>query len=77
MTQALEPRGGLIIATFAEDGPEYWSGLPVAPYSAAQLAAFIGPDFTLADTRTEIHTTPDGTIQPFTLDRSQTETIPG
>jgi hypothetical protein len=66
MTEALRPDGRVVIATFAEDGPEYCSGLPVARYSAAELAERLGRSFTLIVTRREVHTTPDGATQPFT-----------
>lgn len=58
--------GAVVMATFAPDGPRACSGLPVARYSAGELAAVIGEDFVVEVTRTEEHTTPDGTVQPFT-----------
>jgi 2-polyprenyl-3-methyl-5-hydroxy-6-metoxy-1,4-benzoquinol methylase len=63
---ALQPGGTVILATFAPDGPAYCSGLPVARYSARGLARALGPGFTIAGTRSEQHTTPEGAIQPFT-----------
>jgi hypothetical protein len=65
MRQALKPGGNVIIGTFAEDGPTYCSGLLVARYSPAALAAFLGPDFTVIATPREIHRTPGGATQPF------------
>ena len=65
MTQALKPGGKIIIGTFAEDGPTHCSGLPVARYSPAALAALLGPDFTVVATPREIHRTPGGATQPF------------
>jgi trans-aconitate methyltransferase len=62
----LRPGGHLILATFAADGPEHCSGLPVARYSPEQLAAQLGPDFTTMATRREHHHTPTGVDQPFT-----------
>ena len=44
----LAPGGAAIFATFAEDGPERCSGLPVMRYSADALATELGPDFALA-----------------------------
>ena len=58
--------GAVIMATFAEDGPEYCSGLPVARYSADDLAGVLGRDFEIVATRRELHTTPSGGVQPFT-----------
>jgi hypothetical protein len=37
MRQTLSDSGALIIATFASDGPERCSGLPVARYDAVDL----------------------------------------
>lgn len=63
---ALQAGGHAIVATFAEDGPERCSGLPVCRYDAARLASEFGPDFErIADTR-ECHPTPFGNEQPFT-----------
>jgi SAM-dependent methyltransferase len=64
--QALRPGGIAIIATFALDGPDRCSGLPVQRYDAGGLAREFGPEFErLADWREE-HVTPSGTVQPFT-----------
>lgn len=67
---ALTPHGTLIIATFAEDGPEACSGLPVARYSPAQLAAALNDHadatLTVLEERREQHRTPWGTSQAFT-----------
>ncbi len=66
MWSAIEPGGKLAIATFADDGPEYCSGLPVARYSADDLLAVLGDRFEVQETQRELHTTPAGTTQPFT-----------
>ena len=42
LSDGTEPDGAVIMATFAEDGPEQCSGLPVARYSADQLARALG-----------------------------------
>ncbi|WP_368911087.1 trans-aconitate 2-methyltransferase [Taklimakanibacter deserti] len=55
----------IIIATFALDGPERCSGLPVQRYSAETLAARLGPDFSLYAASKETHPTPFGTTQQF------------
>jgi SAM-dependent methyltransferase len=65
-TRAVRPGGYAIVATFALDGPESCSGLPVARYDAAALAAELGDGFTLVDARKHRHVTPWGTTQPFT-----------
>jgi len=63
--RALKPEGHLIIATFAEDGPTRCSGLPVVRYSAEQLQAEFGADFTLRGVEREQHHTPSGAVQSF------------
>ena len=54
------------MATFAPDGPEWCSGLPVTRYSAEQLGMALGSGFQIVDQRREVHTTPAGAVQPFT-----------
>jgi SAM-dependent methyltransferase len=62
---AVRPRGHAIIATFAPDGPERCSGLPVIRYDPATLAKAVGPAFRLVDQRRHTHTTPWGSTQAF------------
>ncbi|MBI3005922.1 MAG: class I SAM-dependent methyltransferase [Ignavibacteriales bacterium] len=62
---ALALGGTLILATFAQDGPEKCSGLPTMRYSAEVLERQFGPSFHLIETRSEHHTTPAGKIQSF------------
>jgi SAM-dependent methyltransferase len=74
-TASVTPGGYLILATFASDGPERCSRLPVARYSADQLAEHLGEGFTSMTTRREHHHTPTGVDQPFTwLLMQRTET---
>ena len=65
MLKALSPDGVVIIGTFAEDGPERCSGLPVKRWSAAALAFALGPEFRLIESLRENHRTPAGAVQPF------------
>jgi len=65
MTQALRPGGHVVIGTFAIDGPEKCSGLPVNRYDAASLAEEFGEAFELVDTRRQDHATPWNAIQRF------------
>ena len=58
LTKALAPGGHAIIATFALDGPDRCSGLPVVRYDAAALGAELGDVFSLIDTRAHAHSTP-------------------
>ena len=64
--RALVPGGHVIIATFAPDGPERCSGLPVVRYAPAELADLLGPSFDVVEDRRETHQTPGGTAQSFT-----------
>jgi hypothetical protein len=59
-------RALVIIATFAPDGPLRCSGLPVARYSATDLEAALGTRWQMINECRELHTTPSGTIGPFT-----------
>jgi SAM-dependent methyltransferase len=71
---ATRPGGHLIMATFAEDGPARCSGLPVARYDAAALAAEFGDACELRHSEKETHRTPAGKLQQFrycVLRRSQ------
>lgn len=63
---ATVPGSTLIVATFSPEGPEACSGLPVARYSAEALAAELGESFEIVASLDELHTTPSGSIQPFT-----------
>jgi hypothetical protein len=65
MRQGLSESGAVIMATFASDGPERCSGLPVARYDAADLARLLD-GFTVVESSREEHVTPGGTVQPFT-----------
>ena len=62
---ALKPGGFFIVGSFALDGPEKCSGLPVQRYSAGSLQQFLGKGFELLDDLREAHQTPSGKIQPF------------
>jgi SAM-dependent methyltransferase len=69
LRQAVKPHGSVIIATFALEGPEKCSGLPVRRYSSETLSAEIGAGFDLVDTMDERHRTPFGTEQSFCYSR--------
>jgi trans-aconitate methyltransferase len=66
LTAALAPGGGVILGTFAADGPETCSGLPVRRYASDELAAALGDRLEVVATRREAHVTPRGAVQPFT-----------
>jgi ubiquinone/menaquinone biosynthesis C-methylase UbiE len=65
MKQAVKPGGHVIIGTFAIDGPEKCSGLPVNRYDAVGLAKELGAGFVLVDSRRHEHSTPWKSAQPF------------
>lgn len=58
--------GFVIIATFAAEGPEKCSGLPVRRHDPVALAAAVGPGFKTIQIWREDHSTPGGSVQPFT-----------
>lgn len=59
-----------VVGTFAADGPQRCSGLPVARYDADELGARLseasGVDWRLVGAARETHSTPSGVLQPFT-----------
>jgi len=63
--EVVKPGGHVIVATFASDGPERCSGLPVVRYEPESLHNEFGAGFTLLDSTHEIHQTPFGTDQRF------------
>ncbi len=63
--RTINPGGCAIMATFAPDGPERCSGLPVRRYDARQLAHQCGPGFHLERSEPYLHTTPRGIPQTF------------
>ena len=65
LESALTPGGVAVIGTFALDGPERCSGLPVVRRDAQGIAAAMGPGFTLVQAHREVHATPWGSEQPF------------
>ncbi len=64
--EAVTAGGLVVLGTFAADGPQQCSGLPIRRYDTHGLAALLGPDFSTISTRTEVHRTPQGAAQPFT-----------
>ena len=65
LRQGLKIGGHTIIATFALDGPEKCSGLPVMRYDAARLGQTLGPGFKLQQSHGNDHATPWGSHQKF------------
>ncbi len=74
VARAVRPGGHAVIATFAMDGPERCSDLPVQRYDADGLAAAFASYFERIAESRDVHLTPVGREQPFThvvLRRSQ------
>lgn len=62
---ATQPGSTVIIGVFGPEGPDQCSGLPVLRYDVEQLAAFLGPEFHVADSFVREHSTPSGANQQF------------
>lgn len=73
LRRTLKTGGTAILATFALEGPETCSGLPVARYSPQTLAAEIGSEFHLVEAVPYEHRTPWGAVQPFVYARFRRE----
>jgi hypothetical protein len=71
MASAVPVGGQAIVGTFAVDGPERCSGLPVCRYDADSLAAQFLPNFRLLDALTEDHLTPSEKVQRFQFCRME------
>lgn len=67
--QAVRPGGHVIIGTFALDGPERCSGLPVIRHDAASIGEILGRAFESIESRRHDHRTPTGAIQRFQFSR--------
>ena len=69
MRRAVHRDSIVVIATFADDGPEQCSGLPVSRYSPEQLAATVSEGLQrsveLRVSRRVEHRTPWDAVQPF------------
>ncbi|QDL99423.1 class I SAM-dependent methyltransferase [Rhodopseudomonas palustris] len=65
LLRAVAPDGYAVVGTFAFDGPERCSGLPVARYDADGLQSQFAPEFEMTDSRRDIHATPWGAEQRF------------
>jgi trans-aconitate methyltransferase len=65
LKKAVKRGGHVVIGTFAPDGPDKCSGLPIVRHDAASLSAMLGTDFKLIDARRHDHATPWGALQRF------------
>jgi SAM-dependent methyltransferase len=69
--RAVRPGGHVVIGTFALDGPERCSGLPVVRHDADSIGHVLGSSFELIETRRHDHQTPMGGNQKFQFSRFQ------
>jgi len=69
LQSTLKPQGTAILATFAPNGPEKCSGLPVVRYSPESLGKKLGSAFDLVDSMDYLHVTPWGASQNFQYSR--------
>jgi SAM-dependent methyltransferase len=74
LRQALRPGGHVVLATFALDGPERCSGLPVQRYSPETLGQALGGDYRLVRSLERVHVTPARKEQRFTFAAFRRET---
>jgi trans-aconitate methyltransferase len=65
LSDALQPGGHVVVGTFAPDGPETCSNLPVQRYDAASLADALGSELSVVHAERHLHRTPAGQEQPF------------
>jgi SAM-dependent methyltransferase len=65
VAKAVRPGGHVVIGTFAPDGPQSCSGLPVLRHDASSIGAVLGAGFTLIQSRRHDHVTPAGRTQQF------------
>lgn len=63
--RSVKPGGHIIVATFADDGPNRCSGLEVVKYDSGSLHNEFGDDFELIGSSKETHHTPFETEQKF------------
>jgi ubiquinone/menaquinone biosynthesis C-methylase UbiE len=65
LRHALKADGQLVMATFADDGPETCSNLNVMRYSPETLSTELGADFELVESARVLHLTPWNSEQRF------------
>jgi len=66
LQKTLRPGGHAVFATFALDGPEKCSGLPVQRYSSETLGQVLGDGYRLVQSMDRTHVTPKNKEQHFT-----------
>jgi len=71
LQKVVMPGGFVIMATFALDGAEKCSGLPVQRYSVDGLCEFFGDGFRLAESLDYTYRMPSGDVRPYVYARFQ------
>ncbi len=66
LERTVRPGGHVVLATFALDGPDKCSGLPVQRYSAETLGRTLGDGYRLVRSLDRTHLTPTKKEQRFT-----------
>ena len=74
LKKALAPKGHVIIASFAINGPKKCSGLDIVQYDKQSLCAELGNSFELLEVHNELHLTPTSAEQKFTYFRFRKKT---
>jgi 2-polyprenyl-3-methyl-5-hydroxy-6-metoxy-1,4-benzoquinol methylase len=67
LSESIVSGGYFVVATFALDGPEKCSGLPVCRYSLEGLETALGSGFKIVTGNQHVHITPTGKTQRFNL----------
>jgi hypothetical protein len=75
LDRALALDGQAIIASFALDGPERCSGLPIVRYGVDSLDATLGAPWRVIEACREVHETPGGAEQNFSYFRIVRTTV--
>jgi len=71
LQKVVMPGGFIIMATFAMNGAENCSGLPVQRYSAESLREFFGDGFRLVESLDYTYQMPSGDLRPYVYTRLQ------
>lgn len=71
LQKAVMPGGFIIMATFALDGAEKCSGLPVQRYNVDGLCEFFGDGFKLVESLDHTYRMPSGDVRPYVYARFQ------
>lgn len=68
-TQAIQPKGSLIIGTFSDEGPQKCSGIEIKQYTESSLEIHFQESFTREECIRTEHKTPFDTFQSFVFCR--------